>query len=513
MSNQTSENNKRIAKNTLLLYFRMLFMMAISLYTSRVVLSTLGETDYGIYNVVGGFVSMFAIISGAMTTATQRFLSFEIGKKEKGNITAVFTTAVMIHIFLSVLVLIFAETFGLWFLNSVMNFPHDKYIAANWVFEFSVITFIINVISIPYNAALIAYEKMSAFAYVSIIEASLKLLIVYLLIATDTNKLVLYAALLASVSIIIRIIYGIYVKVHFPKCHCTWVLDKGIKKNMFSFVSWNLIGSITSILKEQGINVVLNVFFGATVNAARAVAYQVSNAVSSFIGNFQLAMNPQIVKLYAQDEKKKMFELVFRGAKYSFMLLLTLSIPIIIEAPYILSIWLKKVPDYTVLFLRIVLLTALVDSMSHTVITAMQASGKLKLYQVVIGGILVMTIPISYVFLKMDFPPYAALMVSLGISVICHFVRLVILNKTIGLPIYSFLREVSLRALLISCIAIILPLWIYKLLTQDFVSFILVCFISVISTVTTCYIVGMNRNERITLTKYVRNIKITKLKL
>ena len=268
----TAQNNKRIAKNTLLLYFRMLLTMAISLYTSRIVLATLGEVDFGIYNVVGGFVTMFVVISGAMTTATQRFLSFEIGKKENGNVKSMFSTAVIIHLILAAIILICAETVGIWFLNTHMKFPDDRYVAANWVFQFSLLTFLINVISVPYNAAIIAYEKMKAFAYVSIIEVTLKLLIVYLLIISPFDKLILYSILLTLIAVAIRIIYGIYAKRNFTECSFDWKWNKTYGKNVMSFVSWNLIGSLASVAREQGINVLLNIFFGAAVNAARDIA-------------------------------------------------------------------------------------------------------------------------------------------------------------------------------------------------------------------------------------------------
>ena len=317
----TAENNKRIAKNTLLLYFRMLLTMVVSLYTSRIVLSTLGINDFGIYNVVGGFVTMFAVISGAMTTATQRFISFEIGKKEKGNITTLFSTAVIIHLILGGIILFLAETIGLYFLNNYMNFPEDRYIAANWVYQFSILTFIINVISVPYNAAIVAYEHMKAFAYVSIIEVTLKLLIVYLLIISPIDKLIFYSLLLAITAITIRFIYGWYCSKHFKECRTTWIFNHEYGKNMFAFVGWNLIGSIAGIAKEQGINVVLNIFFGAAINAARGIAYQVNGALNSFVSNFQLAMNPQIVKSFSVGDFSKMHSFIYLGSKISFFIL------------------------------------------------------------------------------------------------------------------------------------------------------------------------------------------------
>lgn len=494
----TTQNNKRIAKNTLLLYFRMLLTMAITLYTSRVVLSALGEVDFGIYNVVGGFVTMFTVISGAMTTATQRFLSFEIGKKEKGNVRSMFSTAVMIHLILGGIILILAETLGTWFLNTHMNFPANRYVAANWVFQFSLLTFIINVVSVPYNAAIIAYEKMKAFAYVSIVEVTLKLLIVYLIIISPIDKLILYAILLALIAVTIRIIYGIYAKRNFPDCVFDWKWNKEYGKNVMSFVSWNLIGSLAGVAKEQGINVLLNIFLGAAVNAARGIAYQVSNAMNGFVNNFQLAMNPQIVKSYASNEKHDMFKLVFRGSKLSFLLLLTMSLPIVLEAPFILEIWLKNVPEYTVIFLRLVLITALIDSLSGTLITSMHASGKVRDYQIIVGGISLLTLPIAYLFLKIGYPPYSAMFVGIFISIACHFARLILLNKTIGLPITMFINTVTLRVFIISILSLIIPIIAFLLIKgNSWLTFIAICIISFMSTMTISYLLGLSRNEKL----------------
>lgn len=490
------QNNKRIAKNTLLLYFRMLFTMAISLYTSRVVLATLGIEDFGIYNVVGGFVAMFSVISGAMTSATQRFISYEIGKGEEGNVSTLFTTAVIIHIFLGGIVLILAETIGLWFLNTQMNFPENRYVAVNWVFQFSIITFIVNVISVPYNAAIIAYERMKAFAYVSIIEVTLKLLIVYLLVISSVDKLILYAFLLALVAVTIRLVYGLYCKRYFTDCHCNWIYHKSHGAEMFSFVSWNLIGSVASVTKEQGINIVLNIFFGASVNAARGIAYQVLNALNGFVNNFQLAMNPQIVKSYAAGEKEAMFQLVYKGSKFSYLMLLLFSLPILIETPFILNLWLEEVPQYTTIFLRLVLITALIDSLSGTLITSMHASGRVRNYQLIVGTISLLTLPVAYIFLKNGYPPYSAMIVGVVIAFICHFARLVLLGKIIGFPISSFLLQVTFRVFVVSLFALLMPVWLYSCLDVTWLSFIIVCIVCVISTMLSCYYIGLKKNER-----------------
>lgn len=490
-------NNKRIAKNTLMLYVRMLLTMGISLYTSRIVLDTLGEVDFGIYNVVGGFVTMFTFISGAMSTATQRFLSFEIGKGEKGDVKALFSTSVMIHILLALIILVLAETVGLWFLNTQMNFPEGRYTAAKWVFQFSLFTIMINVISVPYNAAIIAYERMKAFAYVSIIEVTLKLLIVYLLVISGFDKLILYAALLAAIAITIRIIYGVYCNKNFPLCRCEIKWNKRYSAKMFSFVGWNLIGSVASVAKEQGINVLLNIYFGAAVNAARGIAYQVLNAMSGFVYNFQLAMNPQIVKMYAANEKEEMFKLVFRGSKYSFLMMMALSLPVLIEAPFILGIWLKQVPEYTVIFLRLVLITSLIDSLSGTLIISMHASGKVRDYQIIVGGLSLLALPVAWIFLKLGFPPQSTMIVGICISILCHFARLLLLKKSIDLPMMRFIHKVTIKCGLIALISFILPSLLYNCMATNWMSFFLVCILSVVSSITVIYILGLSKNERL----------------
>lgn len=492
----TSDNNKRIAKNTLMLYFRMLVMMAVSLYTSRVVLDTLGVSDYGIYNVVGGFVTMFALISGAMTTATQRFLSFAIGEGKTNEVTSLFSTAVIIHIGLALIILLLGETVGVWFVSTQMNFPADRYNAAIWVFEFSLLTFLVSVINVPYNAAIIAYEKMSAFAYISIIEVVLKLVIVYLLLITPFDRLIFYAILMAIVQLGVQMIYASYTHKKIKTCHCNWRLNHQYFKQMTSFVSWNLIGSLAGICKDQGLNVVLNIFFGTTVNAARGVAMQVSGAINRFVTNFQVAMNPQIVKLYAAEEKEEMFKLVFRGSRFSYMLLLCLSLPVIIEAPFILNVWLVKVPEYSVPFLRLIIFIALVDSLSNTLITSMHASGKVRDYQIIVGGLSLLTLPLAYVLLKVGLSPTYAVAASLFISILCLFARCALLSRTIDFPALDFLKQVALRMLLITIVSYILPLILYCLIPVNWPTFILVCLVSFLSGVIVSYYFGMQKHER-----------------
>ena len=508
MSNQNSDNNKRIAKNTLMLYFRMLIMMGVNLYTSRVALDVLGASDFGLYNVVGGFVTMFTLISGAMTTASQRFLSFEIGKGNRGDVQSLFSTAVLIHVYLALIIFVVGESFGVWFVNTQMNFQEGRYIAANWVFQFSLITLIVNVLSVPYNAALVAYERMSAFAYISILEALLKLAIIFLLVVSPFDKLILYAALLALIAITIRIIYSVYCHRNFKDCSCNWKCDKEQRAKILSFVSWNLIGSFAVVMKEQGINILLNIFFGTTVNAAKGIVSQVNTAMHGFVSNFQLAMNPQIVKSYASQDFENMYKIVFRGSKFSFFLIYALSLPVILEAPYILSIWLKIVPEHTVTFLRIILMTAMITSLSGTLITSMHASGKVRDYQITVGGLSLLALPISYLLLKLGFPAKFALIVIFMVEATCHFVRLYMLKKSICFPMIKFVRMVTLRCLFVVAVSIILPVFVCSKLDFNFISFLIASTVSLLSVLTCEYFIGLDKNEKnIVKNKIIKRFK------
>ena len=462
------ENNKRIAKNTLVLYARMLFTMAVSFYTSRVVLHVLGMTDFGIYNVVGGLVMMFSFVSGAMASATQRFLSVEIGKGGEGDVRRTFSTAVLIHAMLAGIIIVAGEAVGVWFLNTYMNFPPDRYAAANWVYQLSLLTFAIDVASVPYNAAIIAYERMKAFAYVSIVDVTLKLAVVYLITLTTYDKLVVYAALLAAIAVSIRLIYGQYCRRNFPLCRCDLTWDRKRAGSMVSFLGWNLIGALAGVGKEQGINVVLNI----------------------------VAMNPQIIKSYAAGEKDDMFKLVFRGSKFSYLLLLTLSLPVALEAPFILDLWLKEVPEHTVIFLRIVLLTTLIDSLSTPLITAMHASGKVRDYQIVVGGLSLLTLPVAYLCFKAGCQPQAALWVGAAMSVASHFARQLLLRRTIGFPMARFLHEVSLRVLLVTVLSAAVPLAVYAVMDNGWSGFFAVCAASALSTTGFSYALGMEKAEK-----------------
>ena len=493
----SSESSKRIAKNTAMLYFRMLFTMAVSLYTSRIVLNSLGIEDFGIYNVVGGIVVMFGFLNSAMAAATQRFLTFEMGNGDHSQLKQIFSMSITIHALIAIAILILSESIGLWFLNTQLNIPAARMNAANWVYQFSIFAFIITVLNVPYNATIIAHERMSVYAYVSIIEVLLKLFIVFILVWFGLDKLKLYAVLVFSVSLIILIIYNIYCKQKFEECKYHFIWDRQLFQHMSSFANWNLLGVFAGIAYNQGVNLLLNVFFGPTVNAARGIAYQVQGAVNGFVTNFQVAVNPPITKSYAIGDKQYMYSLVFSSSKYSFYLLLFLSLPVLIETKYILELWLKTVPDYTIIFTRLVLLDILICSLSGSLQTMVQATGKVKKYQLVVSGILLMNLPVSYILLRLGFLPQVTFIVSIFISFLALLGRLIVLKIIENFPVKSFLKDVIWKVIAVFFIAAVFPVFISTQILFPTKQFFLVLMSSVLSVIGSVYFLGITKSEKI----------------
>lgn len=492
----TAANNKRIAKNTLMLYFRMLFTMAVSLFTSRVVLNTLGVEDYGIYNVVGGVVSMFSIISGSLSAAISRFITVELAKGDADKLKKTFSASVTIQLLLSLIIVVLIESIGVWFLNAKMVIPAERMDAANWVLQFSIVTFVINLISVPYNATIIAHEKMSAFAYISILEVVCKLVIVYLLKISPIDRLVFYAILMCAVSVIIRLVYGYYCNRHFAECKFSFRFDKDLLKRMFSFAGWNFIGASSAVLRDQGGNIIINLFGGPAVNAARGIAMQVNHAIVGFSNNFMTALNPQITKSYASGEQDYMMKLIFRGARFSFYMLLFLSLPVLANTHYILSLWLGIVPEHSVLFVRLALIFAMSESISSPLVTAMLATGKIRNYQIVVGGLQMLNLPISYVLLRIGCIPETVMMVAIGLSQCCLAARLVMLRTMIGLSARKYLREVYLNVILVTTVAAVLPILTSVILEESFLNFVIIVLISLITAAISIFYIGFNKNER-----------------
>lgn len=492
----TSVNNKRIAKNTLLLYVRMLFIMGVSLYTSRVVLNTLGVEDYGIYNVVGGVVAMFGFINGAMSSATQRFITFALGKGDMDNLQKVFSTTLQIHALIATIIFILGETVGLWFMYTQMQIPADRIDAAFWVLQCSIMSAIVMIVSVPYNADIIAREKMSAFAYISILEAVLKLAIVFLLLVFTQDKLVLYSALVLCVQLFIRFCYGHYCNKHFPESKYRHVWDKRLFKEMTGFAGWSMFGNLSAVLYGQGLNMLLNVFFGPVVNAARAVAVQVQSVMQQFVSNFQMALNPQITKTYAKGEMDEMHQLMFRSARFSFYLLFLLSLPVLFETDFILTIWLKTVPDNTVTFLRIIICTSLIYTLANPLIIANQATGKVRKYQAVCGSILLMILPVSYVCLKLGCPAYSVFIVHFCMEALTQLARIIMLRPLIGVKIKDFFKHIYARVFIVIVLSSIAPATVYYNMNDTVLRFFVLSIACLLSVSIVVYSVGLSQSER-----------------
>ena len=492
----SSQNNKRIAKNTLYLYFRMILLMLVSLYTSRVVLNALGVDDYGIYNVVGGLVAMFSLISSSLTASITRFFTFELGKNDLNQLKKVFSTSVSIQILLSIIVVLVAETLGLWFLNYKMVIPEGRLVAANWCFQLSILTFILSLLSTPYNAAIIAHERMSAFAYISIFEALGKLGVALCISILPIDRLILYSILTTLIACVVRIVYTVYCKKHFTECFYYFILDKSLFKQMFSFAGWNFIGASSHILKEQGCNLLINLFYGPAVNAARGIANSVNTAISGFVRNFMVAIDPQITKSYAIGAIDQMFSLVTRGSRFSYYILLLFTLPILFNTHYILELWLKVVPDHAVLFVQLILINTLLESMSNTLITVMLATGNIKWYQIIVGGLQMLNFPISYVCLYMGMIPECTLIVSIILALFCFIARLIMLKQMVQLDSIRYLKEVFLHALLITLLSMVVPLFINIKMEEGIVRFFTVSIISIVLTSIVVYFIGCNQSER-----------------
>lgn len=495
MSDQTS-NNKRIVKNTLMLYIRMLLTLLVGLYTSRVVLNALGVDNYGIYNVVGGVVSMFSVLSGSLSTAISRFITFELGRENVERLKTIFSSAVTIQIVLSLIVVLLAETVGLWFLNNKLVISADRMGAAHWVYQLSILTFVVGLISVPYNASIIAHEKMSAFAYMSIFDVLARLLVAFSMYYSPYDRLIHYAVLLAVLSLLNRLIYGIYCKRQFVECNYQFTFDKSLLKQMFGFAGWNFIGASSAVLRDQGGNIILNLFCGPAVNAARGVAIQVSSAIQGFVGNFMTALNPQITKSYASGEHDYMMSLIYRGARFSYYILLLLSLPVIVNAPYILTLWLGDVPEHTVSFVRLVLVFAMSESLANPLVTAMLATGRIRNYQLVVGGLQMLNLPLAYLFLRWGYAPESVFVIAIIVSVCCEMARLYMLRGMIQLSVRSFLSSVYFNVIAVTIIAAVIPMLLSRALPDGLVGLLISCACCVGCAMISILYVGFNRNER-----------------
>lgn len=491
-----SSNNKRIAKNTLLLYFRMFIIMAISLYTSRVVLNVLGVEDFGIYNVVGGIIAMLGVFNSAMTVSTQRFLTFELGRGDHVKLEQNFSMCLTIYAIISIFLLLLAETIGLWFLNTHLIIPPDRLVAANWVYQFTIISGIISMMTNPFNAAIIAHEEMNIYAYVSIIDAILKLVIVYLLLIINQDKLIVYGALMTAIFTVDLILYCIFCLRKYSETKYRFYWNYSLFKQLMSYSGWNVFGSLCGIAKGQGLNILLNMFFNPSVNAARGIAFQVNNIVSQFFNNFYTAVRPQITKYYAQNDLENMFRLVFRSSKFSFFLILFISMPLLIEAPFIIKLWLGQLPEYVVPFIRLIIIVTAIDSTANPIMTTAHATGNIKLYQSLVGTVIILNLPISYLILTLGSSPISVFVTSVILSSIGFFVRLWVVKRLVYFSIIKYIKEVCAVVVIVSIFAAIVPLLIHLISDGDELISFINCIVCMISTGCAIYWLGLTNNEK-----------------
>ncbi|MBP5423567.1 MAG: holin [Paludibacteraceae bacterium] len=498
-------NEKRIYKNTILLYFRMVLLMLISLYTSRVVLGILGVDDFGLYSVVGGVVVVLSFLNSSMSGATQRFLSYAIGQGS-GNISEVFNTARVLHLFIAILFLFLSETLGLWFLNSYLNIPSGRLFAANVVYQFSILTFLITIISVPYNAAIVAYERMSAFAYISIIEASLKLFLVFMLKWIPFDKLIVYSILMTCISLVVRFIYSLYCRRHFEACSAlSFHYNKSTMKEMVSFCGWTILGSLGSVSHTQGISVIINMFFGVAVNAAQGVANQVINAINNFVTKFMSALRPQIIKTYADNDLCSMHALVKKGCKIGICMVSFFSVPIFFETDFILNIWLEIVPDYTSIFIKIILLASICNAYSRPLEAAIAANGEIRNYQIIVTTLDWLHLPIAWIFFYFGSEPYYAMYVYLVLVNVIQICKIYMVCRKIQMSIRSFLYDVIKPCFCMLIVSFSLVCVIQHIIPRDTYGSIITMFLAVFIVVIVSYYVVMTSVERRRIVDFVYN--------
>ena len=478
-----------------MLYFRMFIIMGVTLFSFRIILKELGEDGYGIYNVVAGVVILFSFLSAAMTQSTQRFLSYHIGRKDYAELQRVFSMSVNVHIVIAGIILVLAETVGLWFLNTYMSFPAGMLSTANAVYQCSLVTFIIQILTVPYQASIISNERMSFYAYFSIIEAILKLSAALLLIFIVDNKVIIYAAALTIVSLCIFFTYRIYCRSNFEHCIYHYFFDSELFKKILSFSGWNMLGGIGNVGASQGVNIILNIFRGVALNAAMGVSNQVAGAVSSFVSNMQTAFNPQIIKSYAAEDKEYFLSLIFRASRFSFLLIFVIGFPVILCCSTIFDIWLTETPDYAVPFTQLIIIFCMIDAISGPLWTAAQASGKIKTYMLIIATMIFTNVPAAYIILYLELSPVWLMVYKVIMNLLIHFTRIGYLHWLIDFPALTYLRKVMLPIMLYILISTPLP-FILSQYTETIPENLLLVALTMCECTVFGVLILMNNNER-----------------
>ena len=498
-------NTKRIAKNSLLLYFRTFIILIVSLYAVRVTLKVLGFEDYGIYNAIGGVVAILSFLSNTLTSVSQRYFSYYLGTGEDRKLREYFNTVFLIYFVVTILIVILAESLGKFLLDHYLTIPPNRLVAAKYVYQFSILTLVLNFMTIPYNSVIIAREEMGIYAYVSIIEVLLKLGIVFLLIYVSLDSLILYAILLAAVALFKFVFYASFSAIKFPESRLMLYWEPGKFKELLGYLGWNTYGVFAAVVKNHGIVVILNIFFGPIINAAYAIANQIHTAVNQFVSSFLLAVQPQIVKNYASDNQEGMMNLVFLSSRFSFYLLMIVAIPCYLVLPTVLDLWLDDYPEYTIQFSRIMILNALVESLCTPLVTSIQATGKIRAYNIVLGTLLMLTVPVCLLLVKLGVSPIPLLYFSLAVTLLGQGVRMFYMWKLAGMSIGEYCRKVLFNIMVVIVASAIVPTILYFILPLTVVMSIMIVLISIICSFVTIYWIGFNRQERMKITTYVLN--------
>lgn len=495
MSNE-SQNNKRLAKNTLILYARMLFTVGISFYSTRLILANLGVSDYGVYNVIGGFVSMFYMVTATMTQAVSRFLTFELGRDDARNLQQTFSTSVNILLLLALVVVLLGETIGLWFVNAKLNIEPERMMAANWIYQFSLLSFVFEMLSVPYSASVISHEKMGTFAFVTIAKVLLTFGIALSLAISPIDKLVFYGILVFAVSLSIQLMYWIYCKRNFPECRYTLHIDKAIFKEMFGFAGWNFLTTCASMLSSQGVSIMLNMHFGTVINAARGVASQINGTAGAFTKNFSTALNPQITKSYAAGDIAYTTKLVCRGAKFSYLLFLFIALPCMLEVDFFLSKWLADVPPYTGIFVQLILLNTLVEVLLNSSLTLNRASGKIRNFQILVSVAQLLILIASYIVINITGNPVWTVAMTNIIYLLIFIPRVTVNKPFIGMTFRYFFYHALKGILIVTLLSVGICLLFQVFCSQGWFRLIGTCIISSITIGVTSWMFALTAGER-----------------
>lgn len=499
----TATSNQRIAKNTLFLYLRSILLLLISLYTSRVTLQILGVDDYGIYQLVGGVVAMFNMLSGSLASASQRFITYSLGRDNLDGQKKVFSTCITLHVVLGIIVVIILEVLGIWFLENKLIIPPDRMNAARWVMQFSIATFFFNVISVPFNAAIIAHEKMNAFAFIGILEGVLKLGCVLILGFITADKLVYYSLFTFIIAILLRFIYSIYSHRRFEEArNIKWKIEKGTFKEMFAFAGWNMLGEGSMILRNQGIDVLLNLFFGVIVNAAKGISNQVQSAVHQFVANFTTAIRPQLVISIAQKDYKRTHSLIFHGSRLSFFLMMVFVVPLSVSTLEVMEFWLVDVPPFAVDMVKVSLLYLQSNTLSRFLIHSILAHGNIRNFQVTAGVTKLMALPIAYVVLKFGGSPLTGIWVNIALDFVCRGIELFFVNKNNGYDIKRHLQKADMTCWMVFVLAFVVSMVFYKFVTTQLV---VSCAFSLFITSMCIWFVGLDVSEKRVLSAQIKN--------